>query len=103
MLTRKDAIVQVQSLINDLRAEGYSIERSMLFGSFVNEKQHEHSDVDIALWDDSFTGCMAADYEPIKHILSKYPRIELHTFHREDNTKTNPFVEVIEKHGVSIQ
>jgi len=46
---------------------------------------------------------MAADYETIKHILCKYPRIELHTFHREDNTKTNPFVEVIEKHGVNIQ
>ena len=102
MLTRKDAIVEAQCLINELRSEGYSIDRSMLFGSFVNETQHEHSDIDLALWDKHFSGCMAADYEPIKHVLSKYPRIELHTFHQKDNRQTNPFVEVIEKQGVNL-
>ncbi len=102
MFTQKDAIIQAQCLINDLRSEGYSIDRSMLFGSFVNEKQHEHSDIDLAVWDKLFSGCMAADYEPIKHVLSKYPRIELHTFHRKDNKKTNPFVEVIEKEGIAL-
>ncbi len=102
MLTKKAAISQAKSLINELRATGYSIPRSVIFGSFVKNQQNKHSDIDLAVWDQRFTGCLAVDYEPIKHILSKYDRIELHTFPENDNTEKNPFISVIEKQCIEL-
>ena len=37
---------------------------------------------------DRFFGCLTIDYEPIKHLLTKFPLIELHTFAASDDEST---------------
>jgi hypothetical protein len=42
------------------------------------------------------------DYEPIKHLLTKFPLIELHTFAASDDESTHPWVKEIIKIGIPI-
>jgi len=102
MLTREIAIKQSLQLIDELRKNGYDASRAALFGSVVNGKVHKHSDIDLALWDKKFTGCLSIDYEPIKHILRKFDRIELHTFNDRETPENNPFIKVIEKRHINL-
>jgi hypothetical protein len=63
---------------------------------------HTHSDVDVALWGDRFTGCLPIDYEAIAPVLRKYSGIELHTFHSSETAASNPFIAEIEKTGIEV-
>lgn len=101
MLTRKALNQRVASFIADLKGAGYSPTRVVLFGSYANGRPHELSDIDLAIWDEKFTGCGTADIEPIAAIVSKYPLLELHSFSPIDTASNNPFVKEILKHGVT--
>ena len=100
MLTRKALNKRVSDFIADLRTAGYSPERVVLFGSYAKGKPHAHSDIDLAVWDQKFTGCGTIDVEPIASIVSKYPLLELHSFSLDDTEYNNPFVKEILKQGV---
>lgn len=102
MVNRSIAIEQIYQLLIDLIEEGYNPTRACLFGSVATGQQHAHSDIDLAVWDNSFTGCLTIDYEPIKHILTRYPLIELHTFSIEDDEKSNPMAAEILGNSIMI-
>lgn len=99
MVNKAIALNWIKNLLEDLSEAGYQPTEAWLFGSVATGKQHEHSDVDLALWDEDFTGCLSIDYEPIKRILTKYPRLEVHTFHAGEDEKSNPFIGEIKKTG----
>lgn len=56
----------------------------------------------MALWDEHFRGNTPFDYEPIKRILTRFPRLELHTFPAGEDESDNPFIGEIKKHGIPI-
>ena len=101
MVNRTIAIKQIYRLLGDLVELGYKPTQAYLFGSVATGQQHAHSDIDLAVWDNRFTGCLTIDYEPIKHILSRYPLIELHTFSTDDG-QSNPWVAEILSHGIPL-
>lgn len=100
MVTRAAAIKQAKSLIIKLRTVGYPPTAAYLFGSVAKGQQHAYSDIDIALWDEKFTGSLIIDYEPIKHILRHFPTIELHTFSAQEDERSTPFIGEIKKDGI---
>lgn len=100
MVTQSIAINQITELLKSLVAVGYQPQRAILFGSLAKGTAHEHSDIDLAVWDSRFTGSLTIDYEPIVRLLTRFPRIELHTFSTEDSG--NPFVSEIRKTGIEI-
>lgn len=102
MVTIRIAKEKITKLILALHKEGYSPSRAILFGSVAKHKAESYSDIDVALWDDKFTGSTPFDYEAIVHILRNFSGIELHTFHSSETANTNPFIEEIEKTGVEI-
>ena len=102
MVTVRIAKEKITAILGDLRAMGYSPSRAVLFGSVAKGKAHEMSDVDVAIWDEKFTGCTPIDYESIVSVLHKYPRVEVHTFNATENKETNPFISEIEKNGIEI-
>lgn len=102
MVTRKTAIKQINELLSLLMANGYRPTKAYLFGSVAKGTQHEHSDIDLALWDARFTGSLTIDYEPIKRILTRFPLIELHTFAAEEDESDNPFIAEIKASGISL-
>jgi predicted nucleotidyltransferase len=102
MVTRTIALNQIANLLEGLSGLGYHPTRAYLFGSVATGQQHEHSDIDLALWDERFSGCLTIDYEPIKHLLTKFPHIELHTFAASDDENTHPWAKEIIRIGIPI-
>jgi predicted nucleotidyltransferase len=102
MVNRTTAIDQIIELVKELILAGYDPARVYLFGSIVTGRQHEYSDIDVAVWDERFTGCLTIDYEPIKHILSQFPLIELHTFSIDDDENNHPWAREIIQNGIPV-
>ena len=100
MFTRKALDRYIHSFLTDLSKEGYTPARVMLFGSYAYGRPTETSDIDLAIWDEHFTGCGSEDIVPIASLISKYPSLELHTFSVDDQ---NPFAEEVMKKGILIQ
>jgi len=102
MLTRKVAIKEAGSFLSDLKDFGYTPVKAVLFGSMVKGSQHEWSDIDLAVWDEHFTGPIAMDYEKILPVLRPYRHLELHPFHPDETAETNPFVAEILRTGIEM-
>ena len=103
MFTVRIAKKKITALLADLRAHGYNPTRAILFGSVAKGKAHVHSDLDVAIWDERFTGCTPIDYENIVGILHRYERLELHTFNSSETKEDNPFIREIEKNGIEVE
>ena len=82
----------VESFVSTLLAAGYAPAHVVLFGSYAKGHPNPTSDIDLAIWDERFVGCGTADIAPIAHLVSKYPRLEVHTFALDDTPATDPFV-----------
>jgi predicted nucleotidyltransferase len=102
MLTRDTAIITAQHFIADLIKLGYNPQQAYLFGSAVNGNIHEYSDIDLALWDNKFTGIMHEDVAALKLLFRNYKQIELHSFNSNTSEETNPFIEIIKKTGIQL-
>ncbi|MDX1943063.1 MAG: nucleotidyltransferase domain-containing protein [Saprospiraceae bacterium] len=102
MVNRTTAINQIIKLVKALVQAGYQPTKVYLFGSVATGQQHEHSDIDVAIWDEHFTSCLTIDYEPIKHILSQFPLIELHTFSTADDETNHPWAREVIQQGIPI-
>lgn len=90
----------IHQFIGELASAGYSPDEVFLFGSYAKGKPDKFSDIDVAVWDKKFSGCLPLDIEDIKSIVSKYSAIELHTFNSDD--KDSPFIREIRTNGIRI-
>lgn len=102
MVTIRAAKIKIESLLAYLKSNGYRPTRAVLFGSVAKGTSHALSDVDVAIWDEKFTGCLPIDYEQIVKVLRNNSRVEVHTFHASETKEDNPFIEEIEKTGIEI-
>ncbi len=103
MVTRKIAINTIQRFVQDLKKSGYNPTSVLLFGSVAKGRTHKHSDIDVAIWDHKFTGCLPIDIEKLLSVKIKYPSLELHTFHSSETKETNPFIGEILKKCIPIK
>jgi predicted nucleotidyltransferase len=102
MVTIRTAKIKIENLLADLKLIGYQPTRAILFGSVAKGTAHNLSDVDVAIWDEKFTGCLPEDYEQIAKVLRNHSRVEVHTFHASETKEDNPFIGEIEKTGIEI-
>ncbi len=103
MFTRKSLKNIIQEFILELKSKGYNPSKVVLFGSYAKGRPHEHSDIDLAVWDEKFTGCIPLDVESLIKLKVKFPSLlELHTYHSSETTESDPFIGEIEKHGILI-
>jgi Nucleotidyltransferase domain len=102
MFTRKTALIQAHQFLNDLKAFGLHPTRAVLFGSIAKGRQHALSDLDLAVWDPSFSGVLGLDYERILPVLRPCKMLELHTFHPDETPENTPFVKEIVTSGIEI-
>jgi len=100
MFERKTINTIIHQFIEELANAGYSPDEVFLFGSYAKGKPNKYSDIDVAVWDKKFSGCLPLDIENIKSIVSKYSAIELHTFNSDD--KDSPFIREIKTNGIRI-
>lgn len=101
MFTRKSLKTIIRAFILELKSKGYNPSKVVLFGSYAKGHPHEHSDIDLAIWDEKFTGCIPMDIESLIKLKVKFPTLlELHTYHASETAETDPFIGVIEKEGI---
>ena len=103
MFTRKSLKIIIQEFILELKVKGYNPSKVVLFGSYAKGHPHEYSDIDLAIWDEKFTGCIPLDIESLLKMKVKFPTLlELHTYHSTETVESDPFIGEIEKHGILI-
>lgn len=100
MYDRKAVITIIHNFIAELANADYAPDQVFLFGSYAKGNPHKFSDIDVAMWDKKFSGCLPFDIENIKSILSKYSSIELHTFSLADTD--SPIIREIKANGIRI-
>jgi len=103
MVKRKDKklIYQtIQRYLFELEKRNIRVKGAYLFGSYIDGKADEWSDIDVAILTDSFIG----DGFDFKFLLMKIARdidadLEPHPFTVDEFTKDNPFAEEILRTG----
>lgn len=104
MVKQSIAIKTAKDYLQAVRAEGVNVHRAFLFGSFAKNRQHEWSDIDIALIGDNFIGVAALDKDSFRklHLQPQFVSIETHTFPTERLKSGDPFLDEILKTGIEI-
>ncbi|MEK6782476.1 MAG: nucleotidyltransferase domain-containing protein [Bacteroidota bacterium] len=104
MFTRKAVAKVVEGFIAELKSKGYNPTQAILFGSYAKGSPQEHSDIDLAVWDDKFSGCLPEDIENMIKLKVKKPvLLELHTYHSSETVDSDPFIGEILSHGIPIK
>ena len=99
MVTIKDMNRLLQSFALSLIQNGYRPNRIILFGSYAKGIATKNSDIDVAVWSDSFSGNRIKDIASVAPVISAFRGIELHPFNSGD-FNDNPFINEIEKTGI---
>ncbi len=102
MVTQQFAIETVKSFASDIRKSGLPLYRVFLFGSFAKNSQHEHSDIDVALVSNEFSGVGFLDIKRFVKVLKNYILIQPKTFATDYFKTGDPFIEEILKTGIEI-
>ena len=102
MLTQQNAVDISQEFIKDLRDSGINVRKAYLYGSFIENRQHKYSDIDIAIIADEFIGVSPVDIKLFLHILRKYKTVHAKTYSTNDIIECEPFLEEIIRIGKEI-
>lgn len=102
MVTQNIAIETGKRFVEEVLNLGINLKKAYLFGSYAAEKQREHSDIDIALIADEFTGIGPVDVKMILKALRNYSIIQPITYATDDLITDDPFLEEIKRTGVEI-
>lgn len=101
MVDQAAAIEVIHRFMGELANVGYTLDEVYLFGSYASGIPNSFSDIDVAVWDSKFSGCLPFDIENVKSILSRYSLIELHTFNSKEND--SPYIQEIKTKGIRIK
>lgn len=86
-----------------LLKENIKVKAVYLFGSYVDNRATEDSDIDVAVVSDKLSGDMVDDTVYLMRFCDNIDlRIEPHPFTIKDFDETNPFVREILKKGIRI-
>ena len=103
MLTQRFVINHLKKFAEEVKNCDIHLKKMVLFGSYAKNKQHEWSDIDVAMVADEFTGVGFKDIGLFSKVQIKYPYylIQPRTYNTKDFTpKKDPFVEEILKGGI---
>ena len=105
MLTKRTAIERVRNFALELKATGLHLRKVILYGSYVQNRQHKWSDVDIVLIADEFSGIGFNDADYFARINNKKPYIiiEPRTYSTAYFKKSDPFIDEIKRTGIEIK
>ena len=95
----------ITGFAREVKNEGVHLRRVILFGSYAKNKQHEWSDIDVALVADEFKNFGFEDVNHFVSVLIKKPyyRIQPQTFSTSYFKKGDPFVDEIKRTGIEIK
>ena len=80
MPDRQTTIDTVSRFLKECRSLPIAIDKAILFGSHVYGKANENSDIDLALFSDSFTENILNNLDMVARINIRFPEIDVHTY-----------------------
>ena len=80
MLTKRTAIAKAKIFLAECNSLPFKIDRAILFGSAINGKAKENSDIDMALFSESFSDNILTNLDLIGAINIRFPDIDAHTY-----------------------
>jgi predicted nucleotidyltransferase len=92
----------VKKYIDFLKVNKYDIQKAFIFGSYVNEKFHEDSDIDLAIVFKNLSNSFTMQIQLMKLSRKFDTRIEPHPFDESDFDSSNPFAKEILTKGIQI-
>lgn len=102
MITKEIAIELSINFIHDLKKLGYSPKEAYMYGSYAKETSTVYSDIDLAVWDDKFTGCLSIDWKDFKYLIMHNTYMHVHTYNGKENEEADPFLKVVKQRGIKI-
>lgn len=102
MVRRKDIESEINGYLKALGELGFVYDKAILFGSYAKGNPHEYSDIDLAVWSESFTDDYFNNIERTARLRRTFRNIELHPFNTKVSGENNPFIKEIENTGVLI-
>lgn len=104
MYTRTSAIEYTLKFLQECRKLPVKIDKAILFGSVIKNKNHEDSDIDLALFSNSFTQNILDNLDLIGLVNIHYPEIDVHTFATKDfDLSESPLLYEIKTTGIEIK
>ncbi len=96
-------ILKIVKNFSELLKKDFNIKGVYLFGSYVNGKYNEDSDIDVAVVADNFSGDLIDDTFKLMKIRRNIDsRIEPHPFLLKDFNETNPFFKEIMNNNIKV-
>jgi uncharacterized protein len=102
MVDQQTAINIVKGLSKDILSLGIHLRKVVLFGSYAKNTAVEHSDIDVLLVADEFTGIGFEDIGLFTSALRKFNNFHLKTLNSVDIIDGDPIVSEILKSGIEI-
>lgn len=102
MVRRKNIEAEINGYLKALSQIGFPFQKAILFGSYVNGKPHQYSDIDLAVWSKAFRDDYFIIMEKVAPLRRTYKNIEIHPFSLKDSAANNPFIKEIENTGIVI-
>jgi predicted nucleotidyltransferase len=80
MVTKNSAIEEVKNFVNLCRKNGLSFSKIILFGSIVQGKAHENSDIDLLLFSDDFSENVLGNQELLSPFMRQHYNLDIKAF-----------------------
>ncbi len=94
---------KTKKFLEIIRESGIIVEEAYLFGSWVQGKANEWSDIDLAIVSPNFEGNRFYDRRKLDDALLEVDTdIQVHPYRPEDFNESNPFVVEILRTGIRI-
>ena len=103
MLTQQAAIEEVTVFAKEVKELGLNLKRVILYGSYASNEQRKHSDIDVALVADEFSGIAFDDIDLFGKALIKHIEIHPKTYPTDYFEEGDPFIKEIIKTGIEIE
>ena len=102
-MTPESVLKLAKKFLKRIEEEGIPVESAYLFGSWVNGRATEFSDIDLAIVSSAFEGTKFYDRRELdKAVIATDTAIEPHPDRPQDFTAKNLFVKEIIEKGVRI-
>ena len=102
MLTKRIAINKAKKFLRECNELPLEIDKAILFGSVVQGRQTENSDIDLALFSENFSDNIFDNLDLIGKINIRYPEIDVHTFNTKKIKQNGILINQILTTGIEI-
>jgi predicted nucleotidyltransferase len=102
MFTQTSAIAYTRKFLDACKTLPFKIDKAMLFGSVVNNSAVPYSDIDVALFSNSFSDNILQNLDLIGKIAIHFPDLDVHTFPTADLSKKGMLLNEIKTTGIEI-